>query len=246
MKEMPTPILSDPSDSNRKPPGVNKRRGLWRLAIFVIVALALFTAGLFLPVREWFTVFRDWVGEQGVWGAVWFGLLYVVCTVLFVPGSLLTLGAGAIYGPVWGTILISLASTTGAACAFLVGRYLARDQVQAWVQSNPRFAALDTAIARKGGWIVFLLRLSPVFPFNLLNYALGLTGVRFSTYVLASWVGMIPGTIAFVLVGHAGQEALAGDQKLWYWIVAAGVTLIVTVFITRVATRAIREATISK
>ena len=228
------------------PPSANKRRGLWRLAIFVIVALALFTAGLFLPVREWFIVFRDWVEQQGVWGAVCFGLVYVVCTVLFVPGSILTLGAGAIYGPVWGTILISLASTTGAACAFLVGRYLARDQVQAWVQSNPRFAALDSAIARKGGWIVFLLRLSPVFPFNLLNYALGLTGVRFSTYVLASWVGMIPGTIAFVLIGYAGQQALAGEQKLWYWIVAAGATLIVTIFITRVATRAIREATAPK
>src|SRR5258708_7684352 len=136
MKEMPTPGQADSSETNTIPPGANKRRGLWRLAIFIGVALALFIAGLFLPVREWFIVFRDWVEQQGVWGAVCFGLVYVVCTVLFVPGSILTLGAGAIYGPVWGTLLISLASTTGAACAFLVGRYLARDQVQAWVQSN--------------------------------------------------------------------------------------------------------------
>jgi uncharacterized membrane protein YdjX (TVP38/TMEM64 family) len=222
------------------------RRGRWRFAIFVIVIVALFTAGGFLPVREWFNDFRDWVERQGAWGAVWFGLIYVLCTILFVPGSILTLGAGALYGPVWGTILISLASTTGAACAFLLGRYAARDQVQAWLQNKPRFAALDVAIARKGGWIVFLLRLSPVFPFNLLNYALGLTGVRFWSYLLASWVGMIPGTIAYVLVGYAGQQALAGEQKLWYWVVAAAATLIVTVFITRVATRAIREATESK
>jgi uncharacterized membrane protein YdjX (TVP38/TMEM64 family) len=203
----------------------------------------LIIAWYFLPVGQWLTDFNEWVKAQGVWGAVWFGVVYVVCTVLFVPGSILTLGAGAIYGPVWGTILISLASTTGAACAFLLGRYVARDQVQTWIQSKPRFAALDGAIARKGGWIVFLLRLSPVFPFNLLNYALGLTGVRFWPYVLASWIGMLPGTIAYVLVGYAGQEALAGEQKLWYWVVAAIATLIATVLITRVATRAIREAT---
>lgn len=243
MKEMPTPKLVDPSDSDAIPPSAIKRRGIWRLAVFILVVLALFTAGFFLPVREWFADFRDWVEQQGAWGAVWFGLVYVVCTVLFVPGSILTLGAGAIYGPVWGTVLISLASTTGAACAFLVGRYAAREQVQAWIQKRPELAALDQAVARKGGWIVFLLRLSPVFPFNLLNYALGLTGVRFSTYLLASWVGMIPGTVAYVLIGYAGQQALAGEQKLWYWVVAAGATLIVTVFITRLATRTIREAT---
>jgi len=214
--------------------------------VFALGVVALLTAAYFLPLGQWLTEFNHWVQNQGAWGAVWFGLIYVLCTVLFVPGSILTLGAGAIYGPVWGTIVISLASTTGAACAFLVGRYFARDQVQAWLQSKPRFAALDGAIARKGGRIVFLLRLSPVFPFNLLNYALGLTGVRFWSYVLASWVGMMPGTIAFVLVGYAGQQALAGEQKLWYWVVAAAATLIVTVFITRVATRAIREATESK
>jgi uncharacterized membrane protein YdjX (TVP38/TMEM64 family) len=217
-----------------------------RLAVFAVVVAVLFVAGLILPAGQWLTEFRDWVEQQGAWGAVWFGLVYVVSTILFVPGSILTLGAGAIYGPVWGTILISLASTTGAACAFLVGRYVARDQVQAWIQKKPRFAALDEAVARKGGWIVFLLRLSPVFPFNLLNYALGLTGVRFSKYLMASWVGMIPGTIAYVLIGYAGQQALAGEQKLWYWVLAAAATLIVTVFITRLATRAIREATTPK
>jgi len=238
----PSPAV--PVTPQEEPP--TKKGGSWKLILFAVLVVVLFTAGFFLPVREWFSDFRNWVEEQGVWGAVCFGLVYVVCTVLFVPGSILTLGAGAIYGPVWGTLLISLASTTGAACAFLVGRYFARDQVQAWVRSNPRFAALDTAIAQKGGWIVFLLRLSPIFPFNLLNYALGLTGVRFRTYLLASWVGMIPGTIAFVLVGYAGQQALAGEQKLWYWVVAAAATLIVTVFITRVATRAIRETTESK
>jgi uncharacterized membrane protein YdjX (TVP38/TMEM64 family) len=220
------------------------RQGIFkRLAILACLIAALLVAGYLLPVRQWLTGFNDWVQEQGAWGAVCFGLIYVICTVLFVPGSILTLGAGAIYGPVWGTILISLASTTGAACAFLLGRYVARNQVRAWMASKPRFAALDEAIVRKGGWIVFLLRLSPVFPFNFLNYALGLTGVRFWPYVLASWIGMLPGTIAYVLLGYAGRQALAGEQQLWYWVIAAGVTLIATIYITRIATRAIREAT---
>ncbi len=219
------------------------KSGSKRLAIFALVIVGLFVLSYFLPVGRWLTEFDEWVQEQGAWGAVWFGIVYIVCTVLFVPGSILTIGAGAIYGPLWGTILVSLASTTGAACAFLLGRYVARDQVHAWMQSKPRFAALDQAIALKGGWIVFLLRLSPIFPFNLLNYALGLTGVRFWPYVLASWIGMLPGTIAFVLLGYAGRQALAGEQQLWYWIIAAVVTLIATVYITRVATRVIRAAT---
>jgi uncharacterized membrane protein YdjX (TVP38/TMEM64 family) len=134
-----------------------------------------------------------------------------------------------------------VASTIGAALAFLVGRYLVRDSVRTWVADNPKFAAVDAAVARRGWWIVFLLRLSPVFPFNLLNYALGLTGVSFTRYVLASWVGMLPGTIAYVLVGVAGKQALSGDEKVWYWVLAAVATLVVTVFITRVATRAIRS-----
>jgi uncharacterized membrane protein YdjX (TVP38/TMEM64 family) len=232
--------------SDADPPSAassESRSGSKRLAILAVVIVALSIAGYLLPVGQWLTGFDEWVQEQGAWGAVWFGVIYVICTVLFVPGSILTLGAGAIYGPVWGTILISLASTTGAACAFLVGRYVARGHVHAWMQSKPRFAALDEAVARKGGWIVFLLRLSPVFPFNFLNYALGLTGVRFWHYVLASWIGMLPGTIAYVLVGYAGRQALAGEQKLWYWVAAAVATLIVTLYVTRMATRAIREAT---
>src|SRR6516162_4238917 len=231
-------------DQTVSPPG--NRSGPVRLVLFFLVVTALFIAGFFLPFGPWLDSFRLWVEEQGAWGAIWFGLLYVLGTVLFAPGSILTIGAGAIYGPVWGTILVSLSSTIGAACAFLVGRYIARDQVRTWIAKKPELAALDQAVTRKGGWIVFLLRLSPVFPFNLLNYALGLTGVRFWHYVLASWIGMLPGTIAYVLVGYAGQQALAGEQKLWYWILAATATLIVTVFITRLATRAIREVAQSK
>src|SRR5205823_5513149 len=198
------------------------------------------------PVVEWLTRFNDWVQEQGVWGVVCFGIIYVICTVLFVPGSILTLGAGAIYGPVWGTIVISLASTAGAACAFLLGRYVARDQVRAWMRSKPRFAALDQAIALKGGWIVFLLRLSPVFPFNLLNYTLGLTGVRFADYLVAS-LGMIPGTLLYVYYGKlAGDLATvaggAGVEKgAGYWAVLI-LGLVATVGATMLVTRASRRA----
>jgi uncharacterized membrane protein YdjX (TVP38/TMEM64 family) len=232
--------MSTPTET-QAPPARRVRR--LRLIVFAAVVLALFIGSFFLPVGDWVEEFYRWVKGQGVAGAVWYGVVYVVCTVLFVPGTPLSLGAGALYGPFWGTVLVSIASTIGAGLAFLVGRYIARAQVHAWVAGNPKFAALDTAIARRGWWIVFLLRLSPVFPFNLLNYALGLTGVRFTSYLLASWVGMLPGTIAYILVGYAGQQTLSGSQKVVYWIVAAVATLVVTFFITRVATRAIRSAT---
>jgi uncharacterized membrane protein YdjX (TVP38/TMEM64 family) len=223
------------------PPSQGRRH--LRLLFFVAIVMALFVGSFFLPTAQWLLAFREWVESQGIWGALVYAGMYVVCTVLFVPGSPLTIGAGYLYGPLWGTIVAWLAATAGASLAFLVGRYVARDQVQTWIKGKPKFAALDGAIARKGGWIVLLLRLSPVFPFNLLNYALGLTGVRFRSYLLASWVGMLPGTIAFVLVGYAGKQSLEGGEKVWYWAIAAAVTLIVTFFITRLATRAIREAT---
>jgi uncharacterized membrane protein YdjX (TVP38/TMEM64 family) len=224
-------------------PSPSSRPRRLRLVVFAAVVLGLFVASFFVPARQWLGAFRDWVAEQGAWGAAVYGLAYVVCTVLFVPGLLLTIGAGALYGPVWGTMLVSIAATAGASAAFLIARYVARDQVRAWLAGNPKFAAVDAAVARRGAWIVFLLRLSPLFPFNLLNYALGLTGVSFPAYVLASWVGMLPGGLAYVLVGYAGRQALAGEQQVAYWVVVAVVTLAVTFVLTRVATRVIREAT---
>ncbi len=217
------------------------------LAIGAVVALVLAgkeAAGLVQP-------FAIWVEGLGVWGPVAFILGYAVATLAFVPGSLLTLAAGAIFGIVKGTAMVFLGATLGASAAFLVSRYAARRAVERRLAGDRRFAALDRAIGGQGLKIVLLLRLSPVFPFNLLNYALGLTRIRFVDYLLAS-VGMLPGTVLYVYSGKVvGDVArLAAGVPIergaaYYAVLAAGLLTAVgvTVLVTRIARRELHAAT---
>jgi uncharacterized membrane protein YdjX (TVP38/TMEM64 family) len=192
-----------------------------------------------------------WVEGLGLWGPAAFVAAYVLATVAFVPGSLLTLAAGAIFGLLEGTLLVFVAATAGAAGAFLVSRHLARAAVERRVAGSARFAAIDRAVADEGFKIVLLLRLSPVFPFNLLNYALGLTRVRFGDYLLAS-LGMLPGTLLYVYYGALAGEVAAlaggaatprGPGSYALWLVGLAATIAVTAVVTRLARRALREAT---
>jgi len=177
--------------------------------------------------------------------------IYILACVLFIPGSILTIGAGVIFGVVWGSIYVSIASTAGATAAFLIGRYFAREMVARRIAGNPRFRAIDDAVAREGWKIVILTRLSPVFPFNLLNYAYGLTRVRLRDYVVASWLGMIPGTVMFVYIGSlSGDLARAAsgtaEQPNAKWVLnAIGfiATVAVAVYATRIGSRALQERT---
>jgi uncharacterized membrane protein YdjX (TVP38/TMEM64 family) len=226
-------------------PGVPLARIALALAVLVALVVLGRQAGAYLPQ------FARWVEGLGVWGPVVFVLGYAAAVVAFVPGSILTLAAGAIFGLVKGAVLVFLAATLGASAAFLVSRHFARAFVEPRVANTPRFAAIDRAIAAQGRRIVFLLRLSPVFPFTLLNYALGLTQVRFADYLVAS-LGMIPGTILYVYYGKlAGDVAvLAGGAAVekdtaYYAILIIGLvaTVVVTTLITRIARRALQEAT---
>lgn len=192
----------------------------------------------------------DVVRGLGPWAAAAFIGIYVVATVAWVPGSLLTLAAGAVFGLVGGTLYTLIGATLGAALAFLVARYLARGAVERRLASSPRLAAVDRAVDREGGKVVLLLRLSPVFPFNALNYALGLTSIRFRDYVLASAVGMAPGTFLYVYAGYAAGEAAAAAAgaargPAYYMLLAIGLaaTVAVTVVVTRAARRALRQST---
>lgn len=189
------------------------------------------------------------IQQAGFLGPLIFIAAYVAATVLLVPGSVLTLAAGFLFGPLLGTAVVSVASTAGAAAAFLVGRYVARPAVERRIQGNPRFAAVDAAIGRESAKIVLLLRLSPLFPFTLLNYALSLTKIEFVPYVLASWAGMIPGTVAYVALGGAGKAAAetaagAGSSPLQLVLYAVGAvaTLAATAVISKAAAKALEEA----
>jgi len=228
--------------------GDRPRMPLTRIVLGLAALVALVIFGRF--TGSYIPQFADWVEGLGVWGPLAFGLGYVIATVAFVPGSLLTLAAGAIFGVPLGTLLVFCAATLGAGLAFLVFRHLARHAIEERLAGNARFAAIDRAVADDGGKIVLLLRLSPVFPFNLLNYALGLTRVRFADYMLAS-IGMLPGTLLYVYYGALAGEvaALAGGvverSAGYYGVLGVGLiaTIAVTGFVTRAARRALREVT---
>ena len=193
--------------------------------------------------------FLEWVQGIGSWGAVLFAAAYVPAAVLLVPGSLLTLGAGFVFGVAKGTVIVSLGSTAGAATAFLVGRSIAREWVAGRLAGRPKMAALARAVETEGFKIVLLTRLSPVLPFNLLNYAFGLTAVPFRTYVLASWIGMLPGTIMYVYLGSAASSLaalLSGDQprstgQHVLFVLGLAATVAATIIVTRTARRALND-----
>jgi uncharacterized membrane protein YdjX (TVP38/TMEM64 family) len=212
--------------------------------VLVLLVLLGRRAGAFLPG------FAAWVESLGAWGPVVFIVGYAAAVAAFVPAVLLTLAAGAIFGVAWGVVWVFIAAVLGSSLAFLVARYVAREAIARRLASNPRFAAVDRAVGHEGRKIVFLLRLSPLFPFILLNYALGLTTVRFADYVLAS-VGMIPGTLLYVYYGKLAGDvaALAGgapvERGAGYWAVL-GLGLVASIAVAtvvgRMAKRALDEA----
>ena len=230
---------------------LRERRGLplGRIALGVAAIVGLVLLGR--AAGEKIPAFAAWVDGLGIWGPVVFVVGYALAAVAFVPASLLTLAAGAIFGLATGVAYVFVAAVLGSAAAFLVSRYVARAAVERRLADNPRFAAIDRAVGREGRKIVFLLRLSPVFPFNLLNYGLGLTRVGFADYLVAS-IGMLPGTFLYVYYGKliGDVAALAGgatvEKGAGYWtVLGLGLvaTVVATTLVTRTARRALAEAT---
>jgi uncharacterized membrane protein YdjX (TVP38/TMEM64 family) len=236
------------------PAASGRRAWVWKLVAVGVVALALIAVGFLLPVRGYAEAFLKWVQGLGFWAPIFVVLFYVVACVLLLPGGIITIGAGFILGLVRGTIAVSIGSTLGACAAFLVGRYVARGWVERKTAGHPKFAAIDEAVARQGFKIVLLTRLSPIFPFNLQNYAYGLTKVSFWRYALASWIGMLPGTIVYVYIGSAAKsltEAVAGTtghdrlKQVLFWAGLAA-TIAVVAYVSRVAQKAVKRAVPSK
>ncbi|MEM7384740.1 MAG: TVP38/TMEM64 family protein [Verrucomicrobiota bacterium] len=210
--------------------------------LFVGLLVFLFQA---LPIGEMLRSATSWVESLGIWAPLAFIAIYALAVVFFIPASLLTAAAGTVFGVAYGSIYVSIASTLGATLAFLVGRFLARDWVAKKISGNRTFSALDTAVESEGWKIVGLTRLSPVFPFTLLNYAYGVTKVKLSHYVPASWIGMMPGTVLYVYVGSLGKAASEAEGKSPAEWVMYGIgliaTLIVTIYVTKIARAALNS-----
>jgi len=232
----------------RTPP-VSAGRLFVRLTLVALVVVALILlgrrAGALVPH------FAAWVSGLGPWGPVAFIVGYALACVAFIPASLLTLAAGAIFGVLKGVAFVFLGASLGACAAFLIARYVARGAVERRLAGNPRLAAIDRAIGREGLRIVLLLRLSPVFPFIWLNYGLGLTQVRFTDFLLAM-PGVLPASLIYVYSGKVAGDvaALAGGAGPprgvgYYAMLGIGLaaTIVVTVLVTRTAGRALAEAT---
>jgi uncharacterized membrane protein YdjX (TVP38/TMEM64 family) len=191
----------------------------------------------------------NWIESLGYIGGIAFIAIYILATVAFLPASILTLGAGAVFGVVWGSLYVFVGATLGAIAAFLIGRYLARDWISNKIAGNQKFAAIDQAVAHSGFKIVLLTRLSPLFPFNLLNYAFGITGVGLKDYAIAS-IGMLPATVMYVYIGSlAGDIARIGSDNqspdpTFQWvirIIGLIATIAVTLYVTNIARKAIGE-----
>lgn len=228
-----------------------QRAGAWALWLTAGALVVLGVVIVGRSVGQYVPAFGGWVAEQGAWAPAVFVVGYAMATVALVPGSLLSLAAGAVFGIVAGTVYVFAGAVIGSTLAFLIARHIAREPVERRVARDPRFLSIDSAIGRQGLKIVFLLRLSPVFPFNLMNYALGLTRVKLVDYVVAS-VGMLPGTVLYVYAGSlagslvavaAGAEVPRGPG--YYLVLGLGLlaTAAVTIVITRIARRALTRET---
>ncbi len=232
------------------------RSGIGRIAVLTAIVIAPFLAMRFLPVAEWLRHFNDWVGQMGTAGIFIFIVVYALATVLMAPGSILTIGAGFAFGLWKGFLAAWTGATLGASLAFLVARFVARDKIESIARRNEKFRKTDNATGKHGAKLIFLLRLSPVIPFNVSNYFYGLTAVKFWPYVLASWIGMMPGTLLYVYIGTAGKAAVAaaaGGEAVkhgWQYLGLLGVglaaTVIMAIWVTQIARDALKSQAVQE
>jgi uncharacterized membrane protein YdjX (TVP38/TMEM64 family)/rhodanese-related sulfurtransferase len=217
-------------------------KALLRSVVALVVATGIALAVIY---RDQFSAaaLETWVNDFGAAGPVMFMFLYAIGTVLFLPGSVLTLGGGALFGPLWGTIYNLTGATLGATLAFVIARYLAAD----WAErhSGGRLGQIKKGVEEEGWRFVAFVRLVPLFPFNALNYALGLTRLRLGHYIVASYLCMLPGAVAYTYLGYTGREAVAGGEGLIQKGLLALALLALAAFLPRIVRR-LRQASTAK
>lgn len=205
-----------------------------------------------INIQQNLQTFITWVENLGIWGPIGFIFIYNIGTLLFIPGSLLTINGGFLFGLFWGSVYVLIAAMIGAILAFVIGRYISKDWICQQLEKYPKFKAIDHAVTQEGWKIVLLTRLSPIFPFNLLNYAFGVTNVSLFDYILGSF-GIIPGTVMYVYIGSittnlamisTNTQPTSLEVKIWQYILQA-IGLIATIYgsfhITKVAHKCLNK-----
>ena len=212
-----------------------------RTVFFLVVIVSLLVVAKVFGLGERLGELRDWIGTLGSLGSLVFVAIYIVAVIAAIPGSALTVAAGALFGSVFGVIWVSIASTVGASLAFLIARYFARDAIVKWLSKNEKFRRLDQLTEDHGAIIVALTRLVPIFPFNLLNYGFGLTRVQFWTYVFWSWLCMLPGTVLYVVGADAVTKGLTRGEVPWVLVSALVGVAVVLFIIVRFARKKLQD-----
>ncbi|BFI31864.1 hypothetical protein AXG93_3459s1150 [Marchantia polymorpha subsp. ruderalis] len=263
--ELPSPVLSSSNDSASKEGNVEEQKqeeggfsggaalGTIAAGLGLVAVLGGFGAlGFFYKeqINAILIQFSDFIEGYGPAGYGLFVLVYASLEVLAIPAIPLTMSAGLLFGTGVGTIIVSIAGTIAATGAFLIARYLARDRILAMAKNNKKFLAIDKAIGEDGFRVVTLLRLSPLLPFSLGNYLYGLTSVKLGPYVLGSWLGMLPGTWAYVSAGAIGRAFIQSEaEQIWtgapeqLWTLGLGLaaTIFAATYVTRLAKEALKD-----
>lgn len=219
----------------------NNKNGLWKPILLISLIVIILILSRILGLGQKLAVAKDWIQGLGAPGYLVFVLLYIGATIASIPGSALTVIAGALFGSVMGLILVSIGSTIGAGVAFLISRYFARDATARWLHDNEKFKKLDNLTEKHGAIIVAITRLIPIFPFNLLNYGFGLTKVHFSTFIFWSWLCMLPGTALYVVGADAFTKGIAQGRIPWVLILTGVVILLVLILLANLARKSLNK-----
>ena len=208
------------------------KRNLVKIIIVIIVIVSAYSLLSHYGVTEYLKrdnipKIKEKINSFGVIAPLVYIGFYIIATVFFLPGLPVTMLSGLAFGPVWGVVYASIGAIIGVSCAFLVARYVARDMVEGWVKGNAQFRRIDEGVHRQGWRMLMVTRLVPLFPFNLQNYAYGLTKIRFATYFFVSWICMLPGTAAYVQLGAAVNVGEGNIKKTLIYLAGAGVFIVI-------------------
>lgn len=234
------PPTSKPTSEHVSPSAQKKE--LWKPLLLILGVLAMFTISQAFGLGEYLKAVQPWIQSQGALAPLAFVAVYIAASVAALPGSILSFAAGALFGAFWGVIWVSVASTASAGICFLIARYLARAAIEKNLKSNPQFQKLDRMSARQGAFIVAIVRLLPIFPFNLLNYGFGLTRVPFWTYLFWSWICMLPGTVLYVTGADALKQTLAQGKIPWTLVGVIGIAIIVLSIVGALARKHLKSS----
>jgi uncharacterized membrane protein YdjX (TVP38/TMEM64 family) len=224
-----------------KPFGAAKKSGIWRSFLLIAVVICAVVLLRFLGIAERLDDLKEWIRGVGSLAPLAFVLIYIIAVVAALPALPFTITGAALFGSLIGVILVSIASTVGAALAFLVSRYAARERMVRRFSGNETFRKLDRMTNEHGAVMVAITRLVPIFPFNLLNYGFGLTGIPFGIYLFWSWLCMLPGTVLYVVGVDAVLSALSLGKIPWPLIAVVAAAAVIMIFLVKIAHRRLRR-----